>query len=106
MKKTNTIGIGIGVFVLIIALIGILFYYSYTQIHVSLNDMSYHSIDWTVSSSSFFKAALNLVTGNWLSAAFDFIDGVNLNLFFGLSNYGFLPVYIPDISYNLLVNDI
>jgi len=106
VKKTNTIGIGIGVFVLIIALIGILFYYSYTQIHVSLNDMSYHSIDWTVSSSSFFKAALNLVTGNWLSAAFDFIDGVNLNLFFGLSNYGFLPVYIPDISYDLLVNDI
>jgi LEA14-like dessication related protein len=49
---------------------------------------------------------LNAVTGNWLSAAFDLIDGVNLNLFFALSNYGFLPVFIPDLSYDLLVNGV
>jgi len=104
--KAKAVGIGIGVFVVIIVIIGILFYYSLTQIHVSLNDVSYHSIDWADSSSSYLKGWIDLITGNWLSAAFDVIDGVNLNLFFALSNYGFLPVYIPDVSYDLLVNGI
>jgi hypothetical protein len=107
VRKAKTIGIGVGVFVLIIAIIGILFYYSLTQIHVSLNDVTYHSIDWTdFSFSTLIKLGLNALSGNWLSVAFDLIDGVNLNLFFGLSNYGLLPVYIPDISYDLLVNGI
>lgn len=107
MKKTKAIGISVGVFVLIIVIIGVLFYYSYTQIHVSLNNVSYHSIDWTdFSLSTLLKIGLKTLTGNWLSAAFDLIDGVNLNLFFTLSNYGFLPIYIPDLSYDLLVNGI
>jgi LEA14-like dessication related protein/protocatechuate 3,4-dioxygenase beta subunit len=107
VKKVKAVGIGIGVFVLIIAIIGVLFYYSYTQIHVSLNDVSYHSIDWTdVTLSTLLKIGLKTLTGNWLSAAFDLIDGVNLNLFFALSNYGFLPVYIPDLSYDLIVNEV
>lgn len=107
MKNTKAVGIGIGVFVLIIAIIGVLFYYSYTQIHVTLNDVSYHSIDWTnFSFTTLVKLGLNVLAGNWLGAAFDLIDGVNLNLFFALSNYGFLPVYIPDISYDLLVNGV
>ncbi len=97
-----------GIIVLVILLlVGGLFYYSYTQIQVSLNDVTFHSIDWTSFSwSTLLSLGLNALTGNWLGAAFDLIDGVNLNLIFGVSNNGFLPVYIPDLSYDLLVNDI
>jgi hypothetical protein len=95
---------------IIIGIIGIvlgLVAYSYTQIHVSLNDVSFHSIDWaSFSWSTLLKLGLNLLTGNWLGAAFDLIDGINLNLIFGLSNYGVLPVYIPDLSYDLSINGI
>lgn len=49
---------------------------------------------------------MNALTGNWLGVAFDLIDGVNLNLIFGLSNYGIFPVYIPDLSYDLSVNGV
>ena len=41
-----------------------------------------------------------------LEAAFDLIKGINLNLIFALSNNGFLPVYIPDISYDLFINGV
>ena len=99
--------VAISIIILIIAIILGLVAYSYTQIHVSLNDVSLHSIDWaSFSWSTLLKLGLNLLTGNWLGAAFDLIDGINLNLIFGLSNYGVLPVYIPDLSYDLSINDI
>ena len=47
MSKARGAGIGIGIFFLIVLIIGGLLYYSYSQIHVELNDVSYHSIDWT-----------------------------------------------------------
>jgi len=97
-----------GIIVLvIILLVGGLFYYSYTQIQVTLNDVTFHSIEWTsFSGSTLFSLGLNALTGNWLGVAFDLIDGVNLYLIFGFSNHGFLPVYIPDLSYDLLVNGV
>ncbi len=107
MKKAKAVGIGIGVFVLIIVIILGLVYYSYTQIHVSLNDVSIHSIDWApFSGSAIIKLILDGIAGNWFGAVFDLIEGINLNLIFGLSNNGFLPVYIPDLSYDLSINDI
>lgn len=104
MGKAAIAGI---IILVILILIGGLFYYSYTQIQVSLNDVTFHSIEWTSFSwSTLLSLGLNALTGNWLGVAFDLIDGVNLNLIFGLSNNGFLPVYIPDLSYDLLVNDV
>lgn len=104
MKTSVVVGISI---LSILLAFGGLFYYSYTQIHVSLNDIKYHSIDWTdFSISTLFNLGLNALSGNWLQAAFDLIEGVNLNLIFGLSNKGLLPVYIPDISYDLFVNKV
>ena len=98
--------IGIGIFVLLI-LIGGLFYYSYTQLSVELNSASLYSIDWaSFSWSTLLKLGLNALSGNWLGAAFDLIDGVNVNLGFALYNGGLLSVYIPDLSYDLKVNDI
>ena len=98
--------IGIGIFTLLI-LIGGLFYYSYTQLSVELNSASLHSIDWaSFSWSTLLKLGLNALSGNWLGAAFDLIDGVNVNLGFALYNGGLLPVYIPDLSYDLKINDI
>lgn len=93
------------VVIVILVLVGGLFYYSYTQLNVSLNDVRFHSIDWTTFSwFTLVNLGLNVLTGNWLGAAFELIDGVNLNLIFGLSNNGFLPVYIPNLSYDILVN--
>jgi len=101
------VGIGIGIFVLIILIVGGLIAYSYTQISVTLSDVSYHSIQWeTFSWSVLLKLGLNVLSGNWLGAAFDLIRGINLDLEFGLYNGGFLPVYIPDLSYNLYINDV
>lgn len=91
--------------IVIIAIVIGLFYYSYSQIQVSLNDVKFHSIEWTTFSwSTLVSLGLNALTGNWLGAAFDLIDGVNLNLIFGLSNHGLFPVYIPNLSYDLYVN--
>ena len=98
--------IGIGVIISIVIVFGLVAY-SYTQIHVSLNDVTLHSIDFEpFSLSTLFNLGLNVLAGNWLDAAFDLIQGVNLNLVFGLSNFGVLPVYIPDLSYDLSINGI
>ena len=99
--------IAVAIVLVIFAVLGGLFYYSYTQIQVDLNDVKFHSIDWTTFSwSTLFNLGLNVLTGNWLGAAFELIDGINLNLIFGVSNNGFFPVYIPDLSYDIFVNDV
>jgi len=104
MRKGAIAGI---VITLIILIIGGLFAYSYTHISVSLNDVKFHSIDWaSFSWSTLLNLGLSSLSGDWLGAAFSLIQGVNLNLIFGLSNNGFLPVYIPDLSYDILVNGI
>jgi LEA14-like dessication related protein len=107
MRKAKSAGIGIGIFFLILVITGGLLYYSYTQINVELNTVSFHSIDWVdMTFSALVNLGLNSITGDLLSAAINLVDGVNLNLFFGLTNNGLLPVYIPDLSYDLLVNDV
>jgi LEA14-like dessication related protein len=107
MGKVKAAGIGISIFFLIIAIAGGLLYYSYTQINVELNTVSFHSIDWTnMTFSTLINLGLDAITGDWLGAAINLVDGINLNLFFGLTNNGFLPVYIPDLSYDLVVNGV
>jgi len=107
VKKTKAVGFAVVIFVLIIAILGILFYYSYTQIHVTLNDASLHSIDFApLSWSTLLKLGANALTGNWLSIAIDLVDGINLNLLFGVTNNGLLPVYIPNLSYDLSLNGV
>ncbi len=104
MRKAPAIGITI---LLIILIFGVLLAYSYTQLSVTLDDVRFHSIDWaSLSWSTLLKLGLSTLTGNWLGAAFELIDGVNLNFIFGLTNNGLLPVYIPDLSYDILINDV
>jgi len=104
MKKAVTATIIVTVTIVVV--LG-LFYYSYSQIRISLNDVTFDSIDWTsFSFSTLVSLGLNALTGNWLGVAFDLIDGINLNLIFGLSNYGIFPVYIPDLSYDLSINGV
>ncbi len=104
MRKT----IGIGLSIVIIGLISVgLFAYSYSQLSISLNDVNLESIDLVeLSLSTLLNLGLNTLSGNWLEAAFDLIQGINLNLIFELSNNGFVPIYIPDISYELSINDV
>ena len=107
MEKVKAARIGIRIFFLIVSIAGGLLYYSYTQINVELNTVSFHSIDWAnMTFSTLMNLGLNTITGDWFSAAINLVDGINLNLFFGLTNNGFLPVYIPDLSYDLLVNGV
>lgn len=104
MKKAATIGIivAVAVSVVVIGLIA----YSYTQITLNLESITYQGLDVSLSSGSLGKAISSGITGNWLEAALDLITGIKLGLGFGLSNHGFFPVFVPDVSYDLFVNDI
>jgi len=105
--KGKTVGIIVLVFLITIIILGGLVAYSYTQLSVSLNDIRFHSIDWeSLSWTTLLKLGLNTLSGNWFGAAFDLIQGINLNLIFGLSNNGILPVYIPDLSYDISINGV
>ena len=107
MKNSKTIVVIIGIFFGILILFAGLLFYSYSQISASLTNLSYQSIDWAdFSFLTLIKLGLNVLPGDWLSAAFDLIDGVNLNLFFEVTNNGILPVFIPDISYDLILNGV
>ena len=93
-----------------ITIIGILFglfAYSYTQIHVSLSEISSVGIELeNLSWSVLITMGFDVLSGNWIAAALEVISGINLELVFGLSNTGLLPVYIPEISYDLSINGI
>ena len=104
MNKLITMGIV--VFVIFLIMIG-LFIYSYTQLSVDLHDVRFHSIDWaSLSWNKLLNLGLSTLSGDWFGAAFELVEGVNLNLLFGISNNGVLPVHIPDLSYDLLINGI
>lgn len=90
----------------ILAALGGLFYYSYTQIQVELTGLSLHSIDiMKFTWKNVLSLGLNLISQNWFGAAIDLVDSVNVNLEFGVKNNGLLPVYIPNLNYELYVND-
>ncbi len=98
--------IGVGVTVAIIVIVIALIAYSYTQIQISLDDISFEGFVWNLSGLSILKAGINLLTGNLLGTILSVITGIKLNLIFGLSNHGIFPVYIPDLTYDLSINDI
>ena len=98
--------IGIVVLITFIILI-ILFAYSYTHLSVNLKNIEFQSIDWEeLTWSTLLNVGLNTLSGDWFEAAFGLIQGINLNFVFLVSNNGFLPVYIPDLFYDVLINDI
>ncbi len=104
MKRAITIA------VIVVTMIGIvisLIAYSYTQIQIHLDNVSFGGFDWaTASLMTLAKLAFNALTGNLIGTVLSLITGVKLNLIFSLSNHGILPVYIPDLSYNLSVNGV
>ena len=105
VSKTTIIVLGM-VLAIIIGGVGMLAY-SYAQISVSLDDVEFYSIDWAdFTFSNILRLGGDILSGNVLGSMLDLIDGVNLNLIFGLSNGGLLPVHIPDITYDLIVNGI
>ena len=105
MKKVIIIVVAISIS--IIAILFGLIAYSYTQIHVSLSEVSSVDIELeNLSWANLIKLGLDVLSGNWIAAALDVIAGINLELVFGLSNNGLLPVYIPELSYDLSINGI
>jgi len=98
--------IAAAIVLVILVVLGGLFYYSYTQIQVELTGLSLHSIDlMKFTWKNVLSLGLNLISQNWFGAAIDLVDAVNVNLEFGVKNNGLLPVYIPDLNYDLYVND-
>ncbi|MFB5647220.1 MAG: hypothetical protein ACE5RO_03650 [Candidatus Nitrosomaritimum yanchengensis] len=105
MKKSIIIIflIALSVVLIVLGLIA----YSYTQISASFSDVSSVNVELeTLSLSSLIKLGLDVLSGNWLSAALDVIAGIELGLVFELTNNGILPVYIPELEYNLSINGI
>lgn len=101
------IAISLIIFAIIIIILGGLFAHSYINLHVQMNDVRLLSIDWeTLSWSTLVDLGLDALTGNWLDAAFGLIQGINLNLIFTLTNNGLLPVHIPDLTYDVIINGI
>lgn len=96
--------------IIAVAIVGIilgLIAYSYTQIQISFDSMSFGGIDWaSASPMTLVKLAFNALTGNVVGIILSLITGIKLNLIFALSNHGIFPVYIPDLSYNLSVNGV
>jgi LEA14-like dessication related protein len=105
LKKVIIIVVAISIS--IIAILFGLLAYSYTQIHVSLSEVSSVDIELeNLSWANLIKLGLDVLSGNWIEAALDVIAGINLELVFELSNNGLLPVYIPELSYDLSINGI
>lgn len=98
------------IIVIIVAIIAIvlgLVAYSYTQIQINLNNISFVGLDWVPTSGfTLLKLAFNAITGNVLGSVLSLVTGVKLNLVFASSNHGIFPVYIPDLSYVLSINGI
>jgi hypothetical protein len=102
-KVALGIVIGVGIISAFIAL----FAYSYSQVHLQLQNISFENIDWAPASGGTAVSFVgNVITGNSLGAALALVDGININLNFAASNAGFLPVEIPTVSYDLLINDV
>jgi len=81
--------------------------YSYTQIQVNLNEISFAGLDWAhISGNLLLKLAYYGLNGNVLSIVSSLITGIKVNLVFVLSNHGIFPVYIPDLSYDLSINGV
>lgn len=105
MKKL--IFFSVSIFFIIITIFVGLFAYSYSQLYVSLIDVQYASVDLEeLSWSAVIRLGLDVLSGNWIDAISDLILGINLNLIFQLSNDGLLPVFVPDFSYDVLINDV
>lgn len=81
--------------------------YSYTQIDVSLSRVSSVEVELEeLTLTNLMKLTFDALSGNWIAAALDVVAGVNVGLDFELSNNGLLPVYVPEIYYELYINDI
>ena len=86
---------------------GILIAYSYSQLTVELTDVQYSSIELKeLSWTDLIPLGIAILSGNWIDVVSDLILGIHLNLIFELNNNGLLPVFVPDFSYEVLINDI
>ena len=96
------------VFPLIFLLIfGTLVAYSYSQLTVELTDVQYSSIELKeLSWTDLIPLGIAILSGNWIDVVSDLILGMHLNFVFELNNNGLLPVFVPDFSYEVLINDI
>lgn len=86
---------------------GIFITYSYSQLTVELIDVQYSSIELKeLSWTDLVSLGISILSGNWIDVISDLILGIHLDLIFELNNNGLLPVFVPDFSYEVLINDI
>ena len=96
MNKKAVVIIIAGAVLAVAALGAVMLVYSYAQVSVSLDHVGFHSIDWDLTVSNLIMLGAKALMGDYLGSALSLIEGVNLDLVFGLSNGGLLPVYSWD----------
>jgi len=103
----NIILAGIIAGAIIVGIVFGLIFYSYSQIQVSFTEVNSVGIVLEqLSLPNLVQLGIDLLTGNWLEAALNVISEINFGLVFELTNNGLIPVYIPEISYELFINEI
>ena len=102
-KLLGVLSLGIIVGVVILSLV----FYSYSQIEFSLNDVSAVEIKLeSLQLSDLIQLSLDTLSGNWIKLALTIIAEINIGMVFELTNNGFFPVYVPDLTYDLFINGI
>jgi len=81
--------------------------YSYSLVNVSFVDLSFVEIHLeNLSLFDLVNLSLDALSGNWKSVILEVISEIDLGIVFELTNNGFFPVYVPDVYYDLSVNEI
>ena len=94
------------ILILMAVFYGIVFY-SYSQVNVSLVDLSFVEIHLeNLSLFDLVNLSLDVLSGNWESIILEVISEIDLGFIFELTNNGFFPVYVPDVYYDLSINEI
>lgn len=82
-------------------------FYSYNQVRISLVDLSFVEIHLEdLSLFDLVNLSLDLMSGNWESIILEVISEIDLGIILELTNNGFFPVYVPDVDYDLSINEI
>ena len=99
--------VGITTFtILFIFILGIVLY-SYSQVNISLVDVSFVEISLEdLSLFDLVNLSLDILSGNWDLVVLEVVSEIDVGINLELTNNGFFPIYVPDVYYDLSVNEI
>ena len=102
MRRATKIGLAVFIVLLLIGGVGYAFYYTYSNIQISLRDISLSNIELKPNWQTVYYG----IIGNLLQAVLSIVHFVDLDVAVEIDNPGFLPVVVPSFDYMLYCNDI